>query len=60
MYGFEIKRIIGRYNVGDEISVLTYDYGRVNGNILDYDDDYVHIKTNDTTLKIDYNDISDI
>ena len=61
MYAFEVKRIIGRYDLGEEISLYA-DGTRIIGILIDYDDDYVKIKSQYDNEVIDkeYEDITDI
>lgn len=61
MYAFEVKRIIGRYDLGEEISLYA-DGTRIIGILIDYDDDYVKIKSqyDNELIVLEYEDITDI
>ena len=61
MYGFEVKRIVSRYNLGDEISLYANGV-RANGILVDYDDDYIKIKCqeDETLMTLEYSDVEDI
>ena len=61
MYAFEVKRIIGRYDLGEEISLYA-DGTRITGILTDYDDDCVKIKSDydNELIILDYSDIEDI
>lgn len=61
MHVFEAIRIIGRYNLGEEISLYA-DGSRITGILIDYDDDCVKIKSDydKKLIVVDYSDIEDI
>lgn len=61
MYSWEAKRIISNYKEGDEITLLA-DSVRINGILINYDDDYIKIKSDDydEIITLTYEDIEDI
>ena len=61
MQEFEVKRIIGNLKINEEISLYANNE-RIKGILIDYDEDYVKIKSNidEEIITIPYSDISEI
>lgn len=60
MYTFEVKKIIGENFKEDDDIVLWANGIRITGIILDYDDDYIKIKSDGEIITLDYSDIEEV